>query len=421
MSYEPKVWECGEIVTADALNNIEDGVQEALGCCDRLPVATSEDEGKVLGVDANGDYELIDASVDIGYECIDSYDTLFSGSVNRGNNDLSYSTPITADPLLVILNGIEYQVSPNIVSGGAVYEYGNASSTGEYPFYINSNPGGNVFVYFPRSADDPITVTLILGIPMSSVETSECFEKAVESVVGNGLKNLVDGDAVGSVRGIYTTEESGSYSVGNYAMAVGLRTKASNDASFAEGVDTTASGGYSHAEGNFSTASNTCSHAEGYYTQATASNSHAEGSNTTASQTSAHAEGNYTTASGNASHAEGNYTTASGSFAHAEGDNAVASGNRSHAEGFHTTAKNLSQHVFGEYNQLDPSSASVSNRGTYVEIVGNGTGTGARSNARTLDWSGNESLQGSLTLGKGTVDETTITATQLKALLALLN
>jgi hypothetical protein len=43
-----------------------------------------------------------------------------------------------------------------------------------------------------------------------------------------------------------------------------------------------------------------------------------------------------------------------------------------------------------------------------------------RSNARTLDWQGNESISGSLTLGKGTADEVSISAAQLAQLLALL-
>ena len=30
MAYEPKTWVCGETITADGLNNIEEGVQEAL-------------------------------------------------------------------------------------------------------------------------------------------------------------------------------------------------------------------------------------------------------------------------------------------------------------------------------------------------------------------------------------------------------
>ena len=72
----------------------------------------------------------------------------------------------------------------------------------------------------------------------------------------------------------------------------------------------------------------------------------------------------------------------------------------------------------------DPSTANANSRGTYVEIVGNGTMSGtteSRSNARTLDWSGNEALAGSLTLGKGTADEVTVTAAQLKQLIAMLS
>ena len=58
--------------------------------------------------------------------------------------------------------------------------------------------------------------------------------------------------------------------------------------------------------------------------------------------------------------------------------------------------------------------------GKYAEVIGNGDSDNARSNARTLDWDGNEELAGGLTLGLGTADEVHITATQLKALLALL-
>lgn len=147
----------------------------------------------------------------------------------------------------------------------------------------------------------------------------------------------------------------------------------------------------------------------------------AEGNYTTASRNYSHAEGYHTTASGNSSHAEGFYTIASGDSSHAEGVETQTSGAASHAEGRYTIANHKSQHVFGEYNIADPSSAVAVTRGTYVEIVGNGASNSARSNARTLDWSGNEALQGSLTLGVGTADETTITAAQLKALLAMLS
>ena len=125
------------------------------------------------------------------------------------------------------------------------------------------------------------------------------------------------------------------------------------------------------------------SHAEGYHTEASGQHSHAEGYETTASGFNSHTEGTLVTASGTSSHAEGTGTTASGSY--------------SHAEGHKTTAKNRSQHAFGEYNELDPSTALSWDRGTYIEIVGNGTDENVRSNARTLDWDGNETLTGTIT------------------------
>lgn len=108
------------------------------------------------------------------------------------------------------------------------------------------------------------------------------------------------------------------------------------------------------------------------------------------------AEGYNNEASGVTSHAEGSTVIASGAGSHAEGANSIASGDFSHAEGFRTRALSRSQHTFGEYNILDSAGAQYS-KGTYVEIVGNGTEDNARSNARTLDWSGNEVLAGSQT------------------------
>lgn len=89
------------------------------------------------------------------------------------------------------------------------------------------------------------------------------------------------------------------------------------------------------------------------------------------------------------------YTPDSDSLATGEGD--VASGYHSHAEGYNTLASRKSQHVFGEYNVEDSGGADASVKGDYIEIVGNGT-SGTRSNARTLDWNGNEWLSGNLTV-----------------------
>lgn len=118
--------------------------------------------------------------------------------------------------------------------------------------------------------------------------------------------------------------------------------------------------------------------------------SQAFGQNTIASGYASYAEGTNTTASGESSHAEGSNTTASGIQSHAEGYNTTASGQISHAEGRGTVAQGKNQHVQGIYNIEDTTSA---------HIVGNGGDNYNRSNAYTLDWSGNAWFAGDVYTG----------------------
>ena len=120
-------------------------------------------------------------------------------------------------------------------------------------------------------------------------------------------------------------------------------------------------------------------------------NSTAEGQNTTASGDYSHAEGSTTTASGDYSHAEGTGTIASKNSTHAEGQGTKANGIISHAEGWSTIASGEEQHVQGRFNIEDTSNQ-------YSHIVGNGSIAG-RSNAHTLDWSGNAWYQGNIKTG----------------------
>ena len=160
-------------------------------------------------------------------------------------------------------------------------------------------------------------------------------------------------------------------------------------------------GNYATAEGYNTTASGNDSHAEGFNTKATGLCSHAEGGGdvlsgyVTASGDYSHAEGNGTIASGLYAHAEGSSTTASGAHSHAEGNGTIASGGYSHAEGQGTIAKGTFSHTQGKYNIQDDNN-------TYAHIVGNGTSS-ARSNAHTLDWSGNAWFAGTVTDGTGNV------------------
>lgn len=196
-----------------------------------------------------------------------------------------------------------------------------------------------------------------------------------ESLLGSGNISIQDGSGA-SVWGSIT---------GTLSNQTDLQTELSNKASKSLYSDTTI---------NVGRKSNTT----------VGSSSTAEGNNTTASGNNSHAEGIDTTASADNSHAEGWNTTASGDCSHAEGGSTEASGLWSHAEGENTIANSEAQHVFGRYNILDTND-DTTDYGTYVEIVGNGASRDARSNARTLDWSGNETLAGDLT-SSGTVKAT---------------
>lgn len=210
---------------------------------------------------------------------------------------------------------------------------------------------------------------------------------------------------------------------GTAAVKMKNATAASGANAIAEGAETTASGVQAHAEGADTTASGMNAHAEGADTTASGAQAHAEGYQTTAEGPLSHTEGNgtRTTAPATGAHAEGTQSIASFVWAHAEGDTTTAQGSASHAEGLGTIASGSGTHAFGSFNEDLNSTAQPYEKGTYVEIVGNGTSGMNRSNARVLDWTGNEKIAGSLTLGMGTANEVTLTPAQLTALLALLN
>lgn len=199
------------------------------------------------------------------------------------------------------------------------------------------------------------------------------------------------GTRTGGIGGFSVAKGKNVEASGTASFAVGENTVASGYVSHAEGLGSSATSSHAHAEGFATAASAPSAHSEGYNTTASGEHAHAEGKNTTASGANAHAEGNGARASGGASHAEG-ASTASGGASHAEGSGALASGQNSHAEGQNTRAASMNQHAIGRFNVSDSA-------GTYAEIVGNGTADNARSNSRTLDWSGNEELQGELYLG----------------------
>ncbi len=179
-----------------------------------------------------------------------------------------------------------------------------------------------------------------------------------------------------------TMQAEGSTQIAHfgYGPGTGSGGGTNNAPYYTLGIRTGTVGNYSMAEGASNKASGYASHAEGY--------------DTTASGALSHAEGLTTTASGRRSHAEGRFTTASGDQSHAEGYTTIASGSDSHAQNGYTIAQRRSQTAIGEYNVADTTGADGTVRGDYVFMIGNGTAENARSNALTVDWSGNVEAAG---------------------------
>lgn len=205
----------------------------------------------------------------------------------------------------------------------------------------------------PTNSDN-ILIVQSTGQGLASVGSTLGAKMDKANPTGTGSLSIGRSGTTGSqsVAAGYNAEASGAR-----AVALGHNTKATGDnGSFAEGYGTTSSGGYG-------------SHAEGRETKATANQAHAEGYQTEAKGNSGHAEGYQTKCEGFASHTEG--------------------------EG--TIAQRRGQHVFGNYNIADTQGADANTKGAYIEIVGKGSNDANRSNARTLDWSGNEVLAGNLT------------------------
>lgn len=221
----------------------------------------------------------------------------------------------------------------------------------------------------------------VVSATVDGVEKSYSFPYALNELVFNSIPS--DGSII-IIR--YKVKAS----ILHYDLGIPKEINASGNYSVAEGYNILAPGKASHAEGEETIAAAWASHAEGYTTKATTCYG-------------AHAEGAYTRAYGGISdiapHAEGHNTTAYGDGCHAEGNGTSARGRGCHAEGYGTIAYGIGQHVAGSYN-IENRESSGYGYPQYIEIIGNGRyvyPNTTRSNARTLTFTGNEWIAGTLT------------------------
>ena len=157
-----------------------------------------------------------------------------------------------------------------------------------------------------------------------------------------------------------------------------------------------------------------CADAGGRGTKALADQSRTGGKNTTVWSKNSSADGEDTEAGQpvmanedlhRAAAARGIRTKAKRAASTSDGIDTVADAKAASVRGIGGYAGSEAQEVSGKYNVKDTA-------GKYAEIVGNGESDTKRSNARTLDWDGNEQLAGDLKirnglggLGKGTDGE----------------
>lgn len=202
-------------------------------------------------------------------------------------------------------------------------------------FYLSDTPIGSVSVTIDNVATSAYTIT----------DSVLRFNQAPGT--GAEIRVAFNGDSMSLVEMTFGLRDD-SYPVGATSFTVGYGNAATGAYTSAFGLDTRAHGDYSIAEGS------------------------------------------NTVALGYASHAEGTLTNASGDSSHSEGRASNASGVYSHAQNYGTDASGFAQTALGRYNASDPS-------GNYAVIIGNGSSNSSRSNALTVDWSGNVNATGNVT------------------------
>lgn len=154
MAFIKKDWKCGDTITADDLNRLENGVEEAL-------------EG---------------GSVDCGYSCTEGWVTLTDESVTTALGEgfapvaqLTYSAPLDADTIKVTFNGTEYICNLG-TSGGYGAPWNEATQSvdwSEYPFALAYLGSSNAIM-----TETAGTYQVKIEVFGDVTETSECFDKA---------------------------------------------------------------------------------------------------------------------------------------------------------------------------------------------------------------------------------------------------
>lgn len=231
----------------------------------------------------------------------------------------------------------------------------------------------------------------------SSITVDSALSATSENPVQNKVIKAAL-DAIPVTRGtgnnslIGINEDGANTAAGQDATAFGKSNEASGKNSFAAGYYNKASGISSVAIGGQVSGKGR--------NQATQDGATAIGQSNDASGVYSTAIGRENESSGVGSVALGYGNTASGNASFAVGGQTEAAARCSSAFGLGTEATGSHSLVAGRYNEADAATAdATTGERQYAVIIGNGTDDNNRSNAATLDFSGNAVLAGKLTLG----------------------
>lgn len=155
MAYVSKEWVTGETITADGLNNIEEGIQEALEC----------------------------SGSDAGYSCTETQVTAFEGSLTTTSmgsfNGVTFTStePIEGDSITVTFNDTEYEL-PKVGAGYGEFDANNSPVFTNYSCAIAVINNEQYFFFTPSASTNSVKIEVSNEV----ITTSDCFRKAVQTI-----------------------------------------------------------------------------------------------------------------------------------------------------------------------------------------------------------------------------------------------
>lgn len=163
MAYTKTDWACGDKITAEKLNKIEQGIVDAQNGyeCTTTRTVFFENTGVTVEVSSGDDR----ASVLLGSQFLD------------------------ADSIVLTVNGVEYEYDKVVKTGlsGSYNAYGKDDAN---PFWLESDFSDETprLDFYVRQSG---TYNIKIETVEESATTTPCFEKAVESVVGGASGALI--------------------------------------------------------------------------------------------------------------------------------------------------------------------------------------------------------------------------------------